>query len=123
MNIFVKQNSSTVKRRYPLQKFVLKFLWLEKNLAVTVDQVTNRGNSPITEYFFWPRKDAWEELKDALANKPWISYDESIALLNQTTDVINYWQEDEKKPSLSEAQAKFPNCIFTDKFANCLYEN
>nr|WKT05671.1 hypothetical chloroplast RF65 [Chlorokybus atmophyticus] len=82
-----------------------------------MDQVTGKGTSPVTEYFFWPRKDAWEELRDALATKPWISYDDSILLLNETTDVINLWQE-EKKPLLTEAQDKHPNCIFTDKFGN-----
>lgn len=101
-----------------MNKFRLKFLWLEKNLGIAIDQRTPKGFSPVTEYFFWPRKDAWEELRNDLASKPWISYDNSILILNETTDVINYWQEEEKRPSLAEAQERFPNCFFVDKFAN-----
>ena len=104
-----------------MNTFRIKFLWLEKNLGVAVDKVTPKGLIPITDYFFWPRKDAWEELRNALSAKPWISYDDPIFLLNETTDVINYWQEEEKRPSLSEAQDRFPNCFFTDKFANSFF--
>ena len=48
--------------------FRLSFLWLDKNIAVSVDQVTKKAGAatPITEFFFWPRRDAWEELKDCL---------------------------------------------------------
>jgi 30S ribosomal protein 3 len=58
----------------PLPEYKLVFLWMDKNIAVGVDQVYARGNSsPLTEYFVWPRKDAWEELKVAMEGRPWVS--------------------------------------------------
>lgn len=110
----------------------------------------------MTEYYFWPRKDAWEELKVALEAKPWISARyavsrlpswisrmrikcsldldvwptlsglniafqhlmnampcrDKILLLNRTTEVINFWQTEGQKPSLEQAAAAFPDCVF-----------
>lgn len=128
--------------------------------------------SPVTEYFFWPRKDAWEELKDSLEGKPWIQeryivavdstlfqktiskkilpeaivcalhapvavvfalyalrgcfffitgpiltllllgFRDKIILLNKTTEIINFWQDSEKKKTIAEAKEAFPDCMF-----------
>jgi len=94
-----------------VNKFVLKFLWLEKSIAVALDQQIGFNTSPITEYFFWPRKDAWEELKTELETKLWIDQNEAIVILNQTTEVINYWQEETTR-DLNKAREKFPECLF-----------
>lgn len=92
--------------------FALNFLWLDKNIAVSVDQVFAKGHrSPVTEYFFWPRKDAWEELKAALEARPWIGERSKVLLLNRCTEVINYWQ-DEDKHSIADAETKFTDCKF-----------
>jgi 30S ribosomal protein 3 len=92
-------------------RYELKFLWLEKNVGVAVDQVFASGNrAPVTEFYFWPRKDAWEELKAALEAAAWIGEREKVLLLNRCTEVINFWQ-DESKHSLAEARAKFPDCV------------
>ncbi|KAH7847109.1 hypothetical protein Vadar_022036 [Vaccinium darrowii] len=80
----------------PLQKprLALKFIWMEKNIGLALDQVIPRhGSIPLSPYYFWPRKDAWDELKVLLESKPWISKRQMVILLNQATDVINLWQQ------------------------------
>ncbi|KAG9445789.1 hypothetical protein H6P81_011917 [Aristolochia fimbriata] len=80
----------------PLEKprLVLKFIWMEKNIGLALDQIIpGHGTVPLSPYYFWPRKDAWEELKSKLESKPWISQKRMIILLNQATDIINLWQQ------------------------------
>jgi 30S ribosomal protein 3 len=107
----------------PLPEYKLVFLWMDSNIAVAVDQVYARGNSsPLTEYFVWPRKDAWEELKLALEARPWISDKDKILLLNRLTDIINFWMgasaepvpdgTPAARPTIEDARANFPDCTF-----------
>uniref|UniRef100_F6HFP3 30S ribosomal protein 3, chloroplastic n=1 Tax=Vitis vinifera TaxID=29760 RepID=F6HFP3_VITVI len=75
-------------------RLVLKFVWMEKNIGVALDQVIpGYGTNPLSPYYFWPGKDAWEELKSTLESKPWISQKKMIILLNEATDIINLWQQ------------------------------
>ena len=107
---------STVEKQVETKidsRFVLKVVWLEKNVALAVDYVISKGISPLTPYYFWPRTDAWQELKDELDQKTWITDNEKIELLNQATEVINFWQENANKVTMFQAQDKFPVVVFS----------
>ena len=93
-------------------RFILKVVWLDKDVGLAVDHVIGKGTSPLTAYFFWPRNDAWQQLKDELDSKSWILESEKIDLLNQATEVINFWQEHGKRTTMQQAQAKFPTITF-----------
>ena len=85
-------------------------MWGKDTLAFAVDQILGKGNSsPLTEYFFWPQDDAWENLKAVLEAKDWIPASEKISMLNRVTEVINFWtpQEGQEQNSTEQAKAKF----------------
>ncbi|KAG8373725.1 hypothetical protein BUALT_Bualt11G0054600 [Buddleja alternifolia] len=90
-----KEKLGVVVKPMERPRLVLKFIWMEKNLGLAIDQVIPGGNGsiPLSPYYFWPRKDAWEELKVMLERKAWISKKEVVVLLNQATDIINLWQQ------------------------------
>nr|XP_016476227.1 PREDICTED: 30S ribosomal protein 3-1, chloroplastic-like [Nicotiana tabacum] len=88
------EKTDSKKKVIEKPRLVLKFIWMEKNIGLGLDQVLpGHGSVPLSPYFFWPRKDAWEELKTTLESKPWISQKQMIILLNQATDIINLWQQ------------------------------
>ena len=97
-----------------MRVFVLKFIWLQKSIAVALDQKISDKTTPLTEFFFWPQHDAWEDIKMYLESKPWINSEESVFLLNQVTEIINEWQDKSEvyKKDLSTLRLKFPECIF-----------
>ena len=95
-----------------MNNFTFKILWLENNIALAIDHVVTGGYSPLTPYFFWPRNDAWTQIKTELDSKPWISQNDKVEILNNATLLINYWQENNKSKSINNAQNKFPEFIF-----------
>ena len=96
-----------------MSRFYLKFMWFEKYLGICLIKKVGVKFVPLTEYFFWPRTDAWEQLRIFLYDKNWITKKDSVLLLNLLTDVINYWQDDiNKKGDFSSIKLRFPLCYF-----------
>ena len=99
-----------------MNKFSLKFIWSEKYLGVSLNQKIGSSNTsiPLTEYFFWPRTDAWDQLHSYLEDKNFITQKEIVVILNMLTDVIHFWQDesDFSKKNISLAKQTFPLCSF-----------
>lgn len=96
--------------------FRLRFLWLEKDIAVCLDYSVRGKTFPLTEYYFWPQTDAWEDMRVYLETSTWISQSESIYLLNTLTEVINYWQD---KAEHSSKNAETASKLFPQVFFVC----
>jgi 30S ribosomal protein 3 len=96
--------------------FILNFLWFDKNIAVSLNQKVGDKVIPLTEYFFWPQQDAWEEIQSFLNSQDWILSTDSFFILNQVTEVINCWENLDKNINneLTEVRNMFPNCLFPD---------
>lgn len=86
-----------------MKKFHLKSLWLDSNIAFSVDHIVKNGYSPLTSYFFWPRNDAWSQIKNELESKPWMSKNDKIDILNEVAELINHWQEKNKSGAQTTA--------------------
>ena len=95
-----------------MNRFTLKILWSDNNIGIAIDHIEKEGYSPLTSYFFWPRNNSWIQIKNELESKPWISENDRVNLLNQTTNIINYWQENTKRQSATQVQNKFSEFTF-----------
>ena len=39
-------------------------MWLDTKLGVAIDQVQGTEKIPLTNYFFWPKSNIWEQIKN-----------------------------------------------------------
>ena len=74
-------------------KFNLSILWLENKLGIAVNQIQSGEQIPLTNYFFWPQNDAWDQIRNELDTKPWITNANKAKLLNATATIMNQWQD------------------------------
>lgn len=97
-----------------MKKFSLKVLWLDNSIAFSLDQDLSGSFIALTEFYFWPQKDAWEFVKLYLEGLNWISQDDAVILLNRITEIINLWQTRSvlTSSSITNLRNLFPDVYF-----------
>ena len=96
----------------------LRVLWLKNVLGLAVDQTIIKQSYPITQYYFWPRTEAWEQLRLELESKPWIPKEEKIKILNSVARLMNFcMQEYRTTESIEIVKKRFTEVNFS-KFIN-----
>ena len=89
------------------QQLKLKVLWLKNFLGLGIDQITTKQQYPLTKYYFWPRTEAWEQIKSELDSKSWLDKKEKVRILNLTADVMNYWKNNRNTTNVETAKNNF----------------
>ena len=92
-----------------IKKFQLKLkvIWFENFLGIGIDQVSSNQQYFLTPYYFWPKTEAWEQLKSDLDSKPWLRKKEKINILNLSADIMNYWRQRRNTESLEVVKNSF----------------
>ena len=96
------------------QQLKLKVLWLKNVLGLAIDQKVSKQSYPLTQYYFWPRTEAWDQLKLELDSKPWLSDKEKILFLNLATDIITHWRKYRNTETAETVANNFSEVIFVD---------
>ena len=74
-----------------------KILWLENSLGLAIDQIGLNNSTLLTNYYFWPRSNVWEQIQFELNSKEWITEREKVMILNHVTEILNNWQKNTKR--------------------------
>ena len=69
----------------------IKIAWSKEFLGLSIDQLSSNYQYSLTPYYFWPKTQAWEQLKLELDSKFWLKTDEKIRALKVVGDIMNYW--------------------------------
>jgi 30S ribosomal protein 3 len=95
----------------------LKVLWLKNSLGLSIDNKVLNQTYSLTQYYFWPKTEAWDQLKLELETKYWLSKLEKVRILNLTTEVMNQWRKSQSIDSFEAMATKFAGVNFV-KFLN-----
>ena len=74
-------------------EFRIRVLLIKNTIGIAVDQIYRKQCIHLTNYYFWPRNDAWELIRLEINSKSWISDNDKISILNQITQILNKWKK------------------------------
>lgn len=90
----------------------LKVLWSSNFLGLAIDHNSTRLKLPITSYYFWPKTEAWEQLKIELTFKPWVANKEKVRVLNSASEIMCFWRTNRNRGTLKDMVKRFPDVNF-----------
>ena len=80
----------------------LNIIWLNNKLGLSIDQINYKNIIQITNYYFWPNNNVWDQINIELQAKPWINKREQVLILNKINQTINCWKLNNTKLNFSE---------------------
>nr|YP_010152898.1 plastid-specific 30S ribosomal protein 3 [Olisthodiscus luteus]QQW50559.1 plastid-specific 30S ribosomal protein 3 [Olisthodiscus luteus] len=86
-------------------EFQINILWSSVEIGFEIEN----KKIPLSKIYFWPRYDGWKVLKYELNSKRWISQKNSVLILNEVTQIIQYWIEKRAKLDYDDLLSNFPN--------------
>jgi len=90
----------------------LRVLWFKEFLGLAIDQEFGNQLYPLTEYYMWPKTEAWEQLKLELDSRPWLTKEKKVQVLNLTTEIMNYWSKQRNVSSPEQCAFYFDRVNF-----------
>jgi len=93
------------KKTFQLQ---LKIAWFKDFLGLAINQVQTNQKYSLTPYYFWPKTEAWEQLKLELDSRFWLTQDEKIEILKTASNVMDYWLSSRDTKSFDSIKEIFP---------------
>jgi 30S ribosomal protein 3 len=92
-------------RTYQLK---LKIVWFKNFLGLAIEQVILNQHYSLTPYYFWPKTEAWEQLKLELDSKLWLTQEEKVRILKVIGDVMNYWLSNRSTKTIKDLLEDLP---------------
>ena len=86
----------------------LRIVWFKNYLGLGIDHVSVIHQYSLTPYYFWPRTEAWEQLKLELDSKLWVTIEEKVRTLKIAGDIMNYWLSYKDTKTVENLKKDFP---------------